>query len=126
MYKTSSRYYHSNELYRDMKDSDGVVFFGHSINGMDYVYFKDFFKTQSTEEAEQYQRKWIRIFTYNTESMQTIKYRLRENGIDLVELYRLNDLDFIQTKELEAGDSLETKKFNQFVQDITAKVRYDF
>lgn len=109
-----------------MKDSDGVVFFGHSINGMDYVYFKDFFKTQSTEEAEQYQRKWIRIFTYNTESMQTIKYRLRENGIDLVELYRLNDLDFIQTKELEAGDSLETKKFNQFVQDITAKVRYDF
>lgn len=57
--------------------------------------------------------------------MQTIKYSLRENDIDYFELYRLNDLDFIQTKELEAGDHLETQKNNYFIQGIKAKVKYD-
>lgn len=118
MYKTSSRYYRSNNLYTDLQNANEVVFFGHSINGMDFDYFKDFFNVQSSDSIEGYRRKWIRIFTYDEPSMQSIMYSLRGNRIDPKDLYRLNNFAVIQTKDLEIGDPWEKKKYAQFTADI--------
>lgn len=119
MYKTSSRYYRSNNLYEDLNNADKVVFFGHSINGMDFNYFRHFFKVQSDEEAHGYKRKWIRIFTYNNDSAIDIKYCLRSNSIQINRLYDLNDLDFILCRDIENHDKFEERKYEQFKADIT-------
>lgn len=117
LYKTSSRYYHSNNLYEDLHSANEVIFFGHSINGMDFEYFHNFFLTQANVNGD-YRRKYIRIFTGDTSSMQDIKYNLRANGIDIARLYLYNNFDFIQCIDWENNDELEKKKFNQFEKDI--------
>lgn len=119
MYKTSSRFYQSNNLYEDLMHANEVVFFGHSINGMDFDYFSHFFRVQSDDEINGYERKWIRIFTYDNNSAMDIKYSLRENGILPHSLYNLNDLDFILCKDLEKGDKRERAKYDKFVSDIS-------
>lgn len=118
LYKTSSRYYRYNNLYTDLQDASEVVFFGHSINGMDFWNFQEFFKQQSRGMSSLSKRKWIRIFTYDEKSMQAIKFSLRENEIDPKALYRLNNFDFIQTKDLENGDKWEEQKYEQFKKDL--------
>lgn len=119
MYKTSSRYYRSNSLYEDLNNADEIVFFGHSINGMDFDYFHHFFKVQSDEETNGYRRKWIRIFTYDNDSAIDIKYSLRANNIQINKLYALNDFDFYLCKNLEDKDKFEMEKYKKFVADIT-------
>lgn len=119
MYKTSSLYYRSNNLYEDLNSANEIVFFGHSINGMDFVYFRHFFKVQSDDEATGYKRKYIRIFTYNNDSADDIKYSLRENGIQPNKLYALNNFDVILCKDLENGDKFEMKKYEEFKKDIS-------
>lgn len=119
MYKSSSRYYRSNNLYEDLNSANEIVFFGTSINGMDYVYFRHFFKVQSDDEANGYKRKYIRIFTYNNDSADDIKYSLRENGIQPNKLYALNNFDVILCKDLENGDKFEMNKYEEFKRDIS-------
>lgn len=119
MYKTSSRYYRSTNLYDDLNSANEIVFFGHSINGMDFDYFRHFFKVQSDDEANGYKRKYIRIFTYNNDSADDIKYILRENGIQPNKLYALNNFDVILCKDLEKGDEFEMKKYVEFKKDIS-------
>lgn len=118
MYKTSSRYYRSTNLYDDLNSANEIVFFGHSINGMDFDYFRHFFKVQSDDEANGYKRKYIRIFTYNNDSADDIKYILRENGIQPNKLYALNNFDVILCKDIENKDRFETGKYDEFKRDI--------
>ena len=119
MYKSSSKYYRSNNLYEDLNSANEIVLFGHSINGMDFVYFRHFFKVQSDDEANGYKRKYIRIFTYNNDSADDIKYSLRENNIQPNKLYALNNFDVILCKDLENGEKFELNKYGEFKNDIS-------
>lgn len=119
MYKTSSRFYRSNNLYEDLNNADEIVFFGHSINGMDFDYFRHFFKVQSDDEANGYRRKYIRIFTYDNDSANAIEYNLRENGIQPQKLFALNNFGIILCKDLESGDRFEKEKYEEFKKDIS-------
>lgn len=119
MYKSSSKYYRSSNLYEDLNSANEIVFFGHSINGMDFDYFRHFFKVQSDDEANGYKRKYIRIFTYNNDSANDIKYSLRENGIQPNKLYALNNFDVILCKDIENGDKFEMNKYEEFKKDIS-------
>ena len=67
LFKTNSRYYMSNNLIESLDEANEIVFFGHSINGMDFPYFKDFFMKQS-QPSKEFKRKKITIFTYDNES----------------------------------------------------------
>ena len=70
MYKDNSLFYMSNNMYEDFEKANDIIFFGHSINCMDFLYFKDFFIKQSGKIGE-YKRKHITIFTYDDASNQT-------------------------------------------------------
>lgn len=115
LYKTSSDYYCSNNIYESLRQADDIVFFGHSIDGMDFKYFRKFFETQSSENADGYKRKYIRIFTGDHESKLDIEYNFRKNGIDPFDLYRLNDIDFIYTINCENDDEHENQKHQSFL-----------
>lgn len=115
LYKTSSDYYRSNNIYEDLMKANEVIFFGHSIDGMDFKYFQKFFQNASSEDASNYKKRYIRIFTGDPASKINIEYNLRTKGIDPFDLYRLNDLDFIYTIGCENGNEHENEKLSRFI-----------
>lgn len=119
MYKDNSRFYMSNNMYEDFEKADDIIFFGHSINGMDSLYFKDSFIKQSGKIGE-YKRKHITIFTYDDASNQQIRNSIRNAQVDLSQLFRRNDIKFIQTKLLYENDKNEEQKFESFVSRLKA------
>lgn len=115
LYKTSSDYYRSNNIYEDLMKANEVIFFGHSIDGMDFKYFQKFFQNASSEDASNYKKRYIRIITGDSASKINIEYNLRTKGIDPFDLYRLNDLDFIYTIGCENGNEHEKRKLSSFI-----------
>jgi len=117
MYKDNSRFYSSNNMYEDFEKADDIIFFGHSINGMDFPYFKDFFIKQSGMAGE-YRSKHITIFTYNDDSNQQIRNSIRNAQVDLTQLFRRNDIKIIQTRQLYDDDRNEMQKFEAFTKRL--------
>lgn len=95
-----------------MDEANEIVFFGHSINGMDFPYFKDFFMKQSQPSGDS---KRITIFTYDVASEEGIRHNFREQGINSRDLMSRNDMVFIETKLVEEGDEHEEEKFDLFL-----------
>lgn len=120
LFKTNSRFYRYNTLIESMEKADEIIFFGHSINGMDFPYFKEFFKKQEGAIGES-KRKYITIFTYDNDSEQQIKNNFRESGINLRDLMQRNNMTFIETKPLNTGDGFELRKWN----DLLAHLKQD-
>lgn len=117
MYKDNSRYYMSNNMYEDFDKADDIIFFGHSINGMDFPYFKDFFIKQSGMGGE-YKSKHITIFTYDDDSNQQIRNSIRNAQVDLTQLFRRNNISIIQTKQMYDDDRNELQKFEVFTKRL--------
>lgn len=113
MYKDNGRFYMSNNMYEDFDKADDIIFFGHSINGMDFPYFKDFFIKQSGMGGE-YKSKHITIFTYDDDSNQQIRNSIRNAQVDLTQLFNKNKIQIIQTKQMYDHDSIELQKFETF------------
>lgn len=84
---------------------------------MDFLYFKDFFIKQSGKIGE-YKRKHITIFTYDDASNQQIRNSIRNAQVDLSQLFRRNDIKFIQTKLLYENDKNE--ELESFVSRLKA------
>lgn len=119
LYKDNSRFYMSNNMYEDFDKADDIIFFGHSINGMDFPYFKDFFIKQSGMAGE-YKSKHITIFTYDDTSNMQIRNSIRNAQVDLTQLFRRNDIKIIQTKQLYNDDKNEKLKFDEFAKRLHA------
>lgn len=103
----------SNNMYEDFNNVTDIIFFGHSINGMDFPCFKDFFIKQSGMNGE-YASKHITIFTYDDDSNQQIRNSIRNAQVDLTQLFRRNDIKIILTKQLYDNDKNEIQKFDSF------------
>lgn len=108
--KSNSPYYHYSDLIDDLETSENVIFFGHSINGMDFPYFKDFFARLVSLSPNLHKKKNVTIITYDMESEMQIKDNLRRNGIDVRSLFNKVALDFILTKEVYDNSEVELKK----------------
>ncbi|MCW4087510.1 bacteriophage abortive infection AbiH family protein [Segatella copri] len=117
MYKDNSRFYMSNNMYEDFDKADDIIFFGHSINGMDFPYFKDFFIKQSGMGGE-YKSKHITIFIYDDDSNQQIRNSIRNAQVDLTQLFRRNNISIIQTKQMYYDDRNELQKFEVFTERL--------
>lgn len=120
--KSNSPYYKYNNLLSDLIEADEVVFFGHSINGMDFPYFKGFFSKLMLLEDKELEKRCITIITYDSSSSLQIKDNLRNNGIDVLELYNHVKLDFIQTKDIYEGNEYQNAKLYNLIDHLeTAK-----
>lgn len=117
LFKTNNRFYSSNNLIEALDEANEIVFFGHSLNGMDFPYFKDFFMKQSLPSKD-FERKRITIFTYDNESEEKIRDNFREEGINPRDLMSRNELTIIETKRLNDGDEHEEEKFDYFLNHL--------
>ena len=116
--KSNSPYYHYNNLMSDLLGASDVIFFGHSINGMDFPYFKDYFLRLSRAEYSEENKPHITIITYDNDSDMQIRDNFRFNGIDVRNLYNRVRLEFIHVKSFYDGSNAETDKLNSLIQRV--------
>lgn len=114
--KTNSPYYRYTNLLRDLELADQVVFFGHSINGMDFPYFKDFFLQLVNMPIPKSRKRYVAIVTYDEHSAMQIKDNFRANGIDVRSLYNKVILEFVMTKGIYEKNPNEINKFNRLLE----------
>ncbi len=112
----------ANHVARNILEAKEIIFFGHSINEMDFCYFKEFFRVVS---ASPNPIRHLTIITYDNESERNIKDNIRNQGISVTDLYNnLWTYDFIHTSKLYANDEEETKRWNGMIERIISKDRH--
>lgn len=121
MYKYS-QLHKANHVARNILEAKEIIFFGHSINEMDFGYFKEFFRVAS---ASPNPIRHLTIITYDDESERNIKDNIRNQGISVTDLYsNLWTFDFIHTSKLYANDDKEKKKWNDMIARLLSKDRH--
>lgn len=99
-HKSSSRHYHSHDLYNALTGAEEIVIFGLSFGSIDYSYFDRFFRQISEGESITDDKKQcITIFTKNDSSRLGIITSLRNMGIDIQRLYAQSHFQIICTSE---------------------------
>lgn len=116
--KSNSPYYHFTHLLKDLENADDVIFFGHSVNGMDFPYFKSYFMDLSTLPINKLENKHITIITYDEYSAMEIKDNFRRNGIDVRNLFNKVAMNFIMTKGVYEGKESEIAKLEVLKNEI--------
>ena len=121
MYKYN-QLHRANHVARSILEAKEIIFFGHSVNEMDFCYFKEFFKVAS---ASPNPIRHLTMITYDEESERAIKDNMRNQGISVSDLYsNLWTFDFIHTSKVYAGDVEENRKWNEMMQRLLAKDRH--
>ena len=95
--KTMSPYYRSHNLFEDLYAADEVIFFGLSFGDIDYTYFNEFFRSQSSGGLLKGKKKKITIITWNEESRSDILLQLRKMDVDIQKLYGQSNFQLIRT-----------------------------
>ncbi len=102
--KSNNRNYKSSELSSDLKKSQEVIFFGHSLNNIDKGYFEEYFKMMETNEDKD---KRITILTYDDDSKQQLLDNLRKNNISVQKLFTHSLIKVIRTKHVKENQNNE-------------------
>lgn len=105
--KVNHKEYPWTDLGHDLMAADEVVFFCHSLNTIDFDYFRDFFKACSTYNESKTTPTNITIIDKNDDSIQNIKDRLKSNGVSLTSLCLYSHLTFIALDNYYRGDRSE-------------------
>ncbi len=109
---------HSNHIVRNLMLATEIIFFGHSVNEMDFGYFRQFFEVVSKSFDP---KRHLTFITYNEESERSIKDNIRNQGIDVTGLYNnLYSFTFFHTKNLYDNDQKEISKWSEFLTRITS------
>lgn len=112
MIKSHSEHYRSVNINDTLLHAEEIIFFGHSLGSTDYHYFSEFFLTQVGELKEKYNRKVIRIFTYDENARLNILLQLRNmNHKKTTLLYDLNDFRIYRTAPEYVKDRAEMEVY---------------
>lgn len=109
----------TNHVARNLLSAKEIIFFGHSVNEMDFRYFKAFF--QAAAQAPEPIRH-LTFITYDEESERDIKDNIQSQGISVTDLYsNLWSFDFIHSSKFYKGDIKEKDRWNEMMNRLLAK-----
>lgn len=109
----------ANHVARNILEAKEIIFFGHSVNEMDFGYFRDFFKAASAAPKP---IRHLTFITLNEKSECNIKDNIRNQGISVTDLYNnLETFTFIHTERLYKQDAKETQKWDDMLKRILTK-----
>lgn len=117
LYKTQNRQYRHTDILKDLRDKDEYVFFGHSLNGMDYTYFKSIFGILATNTLS---TPGLTIITKDVNAENSFKNFLRREFISLQSLYSNTIPTFILTDEIYRQSDTEINKVQKLLGHINA------
>ena len=113
--KVNHQSYQSTNLGNDLMEADEVVFFGHSLNTIDFDYFRDFFKACSEYNDVKQVDRHITIITKDKPAILSIKNHLTTNGISVTLLSQYNSLSFVALDNYYNGDIAECDTINKLM-----------
>jgi hypothetical protein len=116
LFKTQNRKYHHTDLLKDLRDKDEYIFFGHSLNGMDYNYFNSLFISLAGSVSK---TPRLTIITKNEYDEYSFKNYLRRN-ISLQGLFSNSLPTFILTDEVYRGNENEQRKVMELLSRVQA------
>ena len=100
----------ANHIARNLMEATEIIFYGHSVNEMDFCYFREFFKAAS---ASPLPPRHLTIITLDEKSERDIKDNIRNQGISVSDLYsNLETFEFIHTSKIYQNEEAEIKKWN--------------
>jgi hypothetical protein len=109
----------ANHVARNLLEAKEIIFYGHSVNEMDFGYFRDFFKAASASHEP---IRHLTFITLNEKSERNIKDNIRNQGISVTDLYNnLETFTFIHTEKLYNQDANETQKWDDMFKRILTK-----
>lgn len=115
LFKTQNRHYTHTNILKDLRDKEEYVFFGHSLNGMDYEYFKYTFQDLAILSRAKPLR--LTIITKDDASENNFKSFLRRH-ISLQGLYSNSIPVFILTDLVYKQDKNETQKVYELFERV--------
>ena len=108
----------TNHIVESMRQSREIVFYGHSVNEMDFNYFKDFFMYVSKPLAP-YPPRRLTFITKDEDSIRDIKDNMRNQGISLTDMYcNLELFDFILSSQIGIPNTDSSKKWKKLLERI--------
>ena len=109
----------ANHVARNILEAKEIIFFGHSVNEMDFGYFREFFKVTS---ASPQPTRHLTFITLNEKSERDIKDNIRNQGISVTDLYNnLESFTFIHTEKLYKQDAKEVQKWDDMFKRVSTK-----
>ena len=115
MLKSNNSAYKSSNLAFDLMNSCNVIFFGHSLNQMDFGYFKGFFKMLESNTDKE---RALTIITKNEKSRVTLLDNIRKMGISVRDIYSHINVNFILTDKLNSRESDDSRLFNELLENF--------
>ncbi len=112
----------ANHVARNILGAKEIIFFGHSVNEMDFGYFKEFFRVAS---ASPNPVRHLTMITYDEKSERDIKDNISNQGISVTDLYsNLCTFDFIHTSKVYENNEEENKKWTKLLERLLSKDRH--
>ena len=117
MYKSNNINYKSCDLSDKMRHTHEVVIFGHSLNPIDFVYFKDYFHDIMQYDEEGENKRILTIISRDEYSERTIKDNIRSMGISIPELAMHVKLRFIKTTNVKNKIGNDNELFEELLNE---------
>lgn len=114
--KVNHSFYPSTDIIPDLDKASQVIIFGHSLNMIDWMYFKNFFEQNSKIISEP--KKVITIVSRDQSSLLQIKNNLNDYGISLTTLRSLCQLEFIGTEDYEFDTYDSKDKVRKMIRNL--------
>jgi len=106
----------ANHVARHLLTAEEIIFYGHSVNEMDFGYFREFFRAASAAPEP---NRHLTMITYDEKSERQIKDNISNQGISVTDLYNnLWTFEFIHTSKMYAGDQEEIKKWEAMLERL--------
>lgn len=115
MIKTNHPSYKAIPIANDLKKAKEVIFFGHSLNAIDFGYFDDYFEFLMTNEDED---RRLTLITKDHNSQRTLLDNLRLNRIDVLKLFTHANMEILKNGENTKDSSNDRASFDGLLNRI--------
>lgn len=112
--KSNNPSYKSTNIASDLLDSKKVIFFGHSLNQMDFGYFEGYFRTLASNTDR---NRMLTIITKDESSRITILDNIRKMGISVRDIFAHTNIQFVLTDKLYI-DKNESEKYDKLFESL--------
>lgn len=112
--KSNNAAFRSSQIALDLSQAKNVIFFGHSLNQMDFGYFDEYFKVLTSNTDKE---RTLTIITKNEESRIALFDNIRKMGISVRDIYAHTSTQFILTDMINT-DKEESEKFDKLIESL--------
>ena len=112
MLKSNNPAYKSTNIASDLRHTKNVIFFGHSLNQMDFGYFDSYFKLITSSASE---GRILTLITKDDNSRVALLDNLRKAGVSVRDLFAHTKVEIILTDDIDEKDSESYRRFNDLL-----------